>query len=916
MTLLGYVNAANLPVVMQAEAGQSGSDFQVLEENGVTFVRPSTDVANSGCPGNDTKVITFTVPFTETGNYQVYVRVRVGSGGYSDDSFYLGKGFGLLSSTTADSWYIVNGIVPFGYTASTDVVTGAGSAGTLTWKWINISQYLNSQSPVVYAVDNISSPKTFRIGSRENGLDIDKIAFGKADYEYTVNNLDLVQTGTPVGGFPDEAYRQVKTFVNPVLSGDHPDQTLMRMGDDFYTTGSSFHFTPYVPVYHSTDLVHWEIISRVVAPTNATVTNDAPSAGIWQGALAQFGGCFWVYYSIGSVQYFSKATSMTGPWSAPERITSSTVTGYDNSIFVDNNGTPYMLMKNGKYINRIQEVDKTSGQLTSTLINCDFINASGQYSWAEGPVMCKRDGWYYYFIAGNVGGGQYVLRTQTLTEDPNSWQSQGNFFATLTDAAASFRSPNHIAQPIQLNDGTWWTLSHCYETVGPDDWSGKGRQGLLHQVNWDASGKPTGKAAASTPQLMPELSGSGIPWTLPRSDYFDKSELDLPWYFLNKSAATKYSLTEKTGWLTLNPGTGSSHVLQKEGGYYYSLVTKVDFDATEAGQEAGIYLTNGNESVTASVYSGYNGGKKIGFRFNGSTVEVNNNAGNILWLKVERKAHQLTGYYSPDGVNWNQIGAALSSVDLDKGQPNYNWWVGTGNGLYAKKKKACFDLFMYRDAFTAMQAIGHNNYFGLEKKDVNGELAMTNTTAKGGWLMLGGVELGKGDRVPSKIEIEAAAVVGGTLEVWMDDLEGAGSKIATINVGATGGTGNWQRFRAEVSCLSGQHDIFLRWSGVANAFMVKNVQFFPGISSNTPVRTTSDNCDWLVYPNPFKEQVMVESSFGKSVYTIYNLDGTTAEEGTLSASKQELGKRLIPGIYLLRLASEGHSKEFKLYKKK
>src|SRR5690242_7653130 len=29
-------------------------------------------------------------------------------------------------------------------------------------------------------------------------------------------------------------YQSVKTYVNPVLPGDHPDPTLLKVGDDFY----------------------------------------------------------------------------------------------------------------------------------------------------------------------------------------------------------------------------------------------------------------------------------------------------------------------------------------------------------------------------------------------------------------------------------------------------------------------------------------------------------------------------------------------------------------------------------------------------------------------------------------------------------------------------------------------------------
>lgn len=72
-------------------------------------------------------------------------------------------------------------------------------------------------------------------------------------------------------------YQSVRTYVNPVLPGDHPDPTLLKVGNDFYHCGSSFHFTPYLPIYHSTDLVHWEVISRVLPPSKADWVSDRPS---------------------------------------------------------------------------------------------------------------------------------------------------------------------------------------------------------------------------------------------------------------------------------------------------------------------------------------------------------------------------------------------------------------------------------------------------------------------------------------------------------------------------------------------------------------------------------------------------------------------------------------------------------------
>ena len=269
-------------------------------------------------------------------------------------------------------------------------------------------------------------------------------------------------------------YNEVKTYVNPVLPGDHPDPTLLKVGDDFYHCGSSFHFNPYMPIYHSKDLVHWEVISRVLPSSKAGWVTDRPSAGTWQGAITYFYNSYWIYFSANG-QWFSKASSPKGPWSDPVQVKTNPTTGplgYDNAIFVDDDGKPYMVIKNGQKINRLQALGR-DGQLADTVINLDWINAKLQYSWAEGPVMCKRNGYYYYFPAGDVSGGQYVLRATALTSDSTKWERLGEFFKPVTDPNTGFRRPNHIAAPIQLSDGTWWTIGQSYEKIGTDDWSGR-----------------------------------------------------------------------------------------------------------------------------------------------------------------------------------------------------------------------------------------------------------------------------------------------------------------------------------------------------------------------------------------------------------------------------------------------------------
>jgi len=618
-------------------------------------------------------------------------------------------------------------------------------------------------------------------------------------------------------------YQEVKTYMNPVLPGDHPDPTLLKVGNDFYHCGSTFHFTPYLPIYHSTDLVHWEVIGRVLPPSKAGWVSDRPSGGIWQGAITYFYGSYWIYFSANG-QWFCKADSPTGPWSEAVDVKTNPETGnlgYDNSIFVDDDGKPYMVIKNGQKVNRIQELGK-DGQLTGSVMNLDWINAKLQYSWAEGPVMCKHNGFYYYFPAGDVTGGQYVMRGKELTADSTKWVRLGDFFKPISDPNAGFRRPNHMSAPVQLADGTWWTIAQSYEKYDGDDWGGKGRQTSLYQVIWDGD-RPWGVAPSNQPFVKPNLPQSGILWRSVQSDDFNSDILSSNWHFLNKKAASNYSLTDRKGWIRLKPVDSLTHVVQKETDHYYSVVTYVEMNSTDSTSRAGIYLTNGNQSVFVRLYTGNDHGKKIIFNMGKQTQSIANDFGIGVWLKIERNWHNLTAWCSGDGKTWIRLGEPISAVDLDKTQPNYNSWVGTSIGLFAEGKPADFDSFICKDGYSSLHVAGYSNFYGVKTITEGKDKVVTNTTPNGGWLMISGVEFGKTS--PSAIEVVASSASKGKLEIWLDDLS-KGKLITIIPVISTGSGNNWKTFSNAVKNISGHHDVFVKFpTGKEGTIILKSLKF-------------------------------------------------------------------------------------------
>ncbi|MBS0027202.1 family 43 glycosylhydrolase [Chitinophaga sp. 2R12] len=638
---------------------------------------------------------------------------------------------------------------------------------------------------------------------------------GMAQQSGSTGASDLQPAADPVN-----FYSAVNTYVNPVLPGDHPDPTLLKVGNDFYHCGSSFHFNPYLPIYHSTDLVHWKVIGRVLPPANTGMVTDRPGAGVWQGAITYFYGAYRIYFSSHG-QWFSTASSPAGPWSAPVRVTEHVRTGplgYDNSIFVDDDGKPYMVIKNGQKINRLQALG-VDGQLTDTVINLDWMNAGLQYSWAEGPVMCKRNGYYYYFPAGDVSGGQYVLRTTALTADSSKWERLGDFFKPITDPGNTFPRPNHISAPVQLADGTWWTLGQSYEKRGNDDWSGMGRQTSLYRVVWEGD-RPWGVAPVSGPVVKPALDNDNTPWRSVHTDRFDTDSLGSWWHFLTQPAAASYSLTQRKGWIRLSPDTGRTHLVQKETDHYYTTVTRVNVGVGIPEAHGGIYLTNGKQSVFARLYYKHGDNPRIVFQLDTALREVPYPKGKDVWLKLERFEHRLTGFFSADGKSWQQVGPSLSAAPIDKAQPDFNSWVGTSIGLFAERGPVDFHFFICKDGFSGLPAIGSNNYYGISKINRGDNRGVTNSSTHGGWLMISGVDFGAGGEAKA-VEITGSATKGGQLELLTDDPQN-GRQIAVVPVkpgGQAVHTGSLPK-------VSGQHDLFIRFpEGSPGDITIQSIRF-------------------------------------------------------------------------------------------
>lgn len=116
------------------------------------------------------------------------------------------------------------------------------------------------------------------------------------------------------------------TYRNPVLAGDWSDPYVVRVGDDYYLTASSFANVPGLPILHSRDLVNWTIVGHAL-PRNlphAQLVTPRRGGGVWAPSIRHRAGKFLIYHPDPMTLAISPSAEH-GPWASKARETRARV---------------------------------------------------------------------------------------------------------------------------------------------------------------------------------------------------------------------------------------------------------------------------------------------------------------------------------------------------------------------------------------------------------------------------------------------------------------------------------------------------------------------------------------------------------------------------------------------------------------
>lgn len=484
------------------------------------------------------------------------------------------------------------------------------------------------------------------------------------------------------------------TYKNPVLYADYSDPDVIRVGNDYYMTASSFNCMPGLPVLHSKDLVNWRIINHALKKQIPEEIFDIPQhgKGVWAPSMNYRNGEFYIYYPDPDYGiYMIKTKDPAAEWSKPVLVFPGKGI-IDPSSFWDNDGQAYLAVAwagSRAGVNSLLTVYKMNKEGTKVIDEGKHVyDGHDMDHTVEGPKFFKRNGYYYLFPpAGGVATGwQLALRSKNIygPYERKVVMDQGN---------TTINGP-HQGALVQTQTGDYWFLHF-------QDKGAFGRILHLQPVQWksdwpvigadkDGDGKGEPVAVFKKPNV-----GKTFPLTTPaESDEFNSDALGLQWQWHANPKIQWSALIRNSGYLRLfaypsdsskNLWTVPNLLLQKFPAPDFTATTKVEWNIewdVWQKKKAGL-LVMGNDYAYLSISKNENGYfvsqvvcKDALSGNEEAIVEQKPLKDSTVYLRVtiSSPGAQCTFSYSEDGINYKAIGKSFTAKP-DK-------WIGAKVGLF------------------------------------------------------------------------------------------------------------------------------------------------------------------------------------------------------------------------------------------
>jgi xylan 1,4-beta-xylosidase len=477
------------------------------------------------------------------------------------------------------------------------------------------------------------------------------------------------------------------TYTNPLFFDEFSDPDMIRVGNDFYLTGTTMHCMPGLPVLHSKDLVNWEFLGYAFDTLNLgdeyNLANgrEAYGQGIWAPCIRYHEGNFYIFSNVNGhgIQVYM-ASDPGGPWihkSLASKI-------YDLSVLFDDDGKIYAVYNYDEV--RLAELKP---DMSGVVEGSERVIIPHGNNMGEGHHMYKIRG-KYYIISANyspVGRmqcaradspyGPYetvvISAEETMGTRRGWWASNvGNivpepgFVFNLTPAGNNeFGAvPLHQGGMVDLPNGDWWGFSMM-------DFMSVGRTTFLSPVTWQDGwpyfGLPGNPGRSPRTWIKPNVIEASKPLApYQRSDDFSGPLLKPVWQWNHNPDNAKWELNKKKGSLRLHtlPARdflwARNTLTQRVTGPVSSATVILDASALKTGDFAGLAFLNIPYACIGIMRNENGFVLRFYDQYKNRTIEEKLSSGKVSLRATGNYEMDIAQFsYSTDGTSFKNLGDSI-----------------------------------------------------------------------------------------------------------------------------------------------------------------------------------------------------------------------------------------------------------------